>query len=45
MIELAQAWFRFGCRRLHILLHCKGVRANHKWVYRRYREAGLMVKR
>jgi putative transposase len=36
---------RFGYRRLHILLERGGFEANHKRVYRLYRQAGLAVRR
>jgi len=36
---------RFGYRRLRGLLRQRGVRVNHKRVWRVYREAGLCVKR
>ena len=36
---------RFGYRRIHALLRREGVQANHKRVYRLYREAGLAVRR
>ena len=45
LIELAQEQRRFGYRRLHILLHRKDVRVNHKRVYWLYRETGLTVRR
>jgi len=36
---------RFGYRRLQVLLEREGLRANHKRVYRLYREEHLMVRR
>jgi len=42
---LAAARPRWGYRRLHVLLHREGVRANWKRVYRVYREEGLTVRR
>jgi putative transposase len=38
---LAAARVRYGYRRLHVLLRREGWRANHKQVYRLYREEGL----
>ena len=32
---------RFGYRRLHVLLVREGVRLNHKWLFRIYREERL----
>ena len=43
--ELAIERVRWGYRRLHILLRREGVKANHKRVYRLYREEGLAVRR
>ena len=45
LIELAGERRRFGYRRLHALLRREGVLANHKRIYRLYREAGLAVRR
>lgn len=45
LVALAREKPRFGYRRLHVLLGRKGVRVNHKRVWRVYREAGLCVKR
>ena len=45
LIALAREKPRFGKRRLHVLLAFLGVLANHKRVFRVYREAGLVVKR
>jgi len=36
---------RFGYRRLHVLLRREGVAANHKRVWRMYREEGLAAWR
>lgn len=36
---------RYGYRRLHTLIGREGLAANHKRVYRVYREAGLQVRR
>ena len=43
--ELAHERRRFGYRRIHDLLRREGVHANHKRVYRLYREAGLAVRK
>jgi putative transposase len=43
--ELAGERRRFGYRRLLILLRRKGVRVNHKKLYRLYREERLTVRR
>ena len=45
LIDLAGARPRFGYRRLHVLLRREAVRANHKRVYRLYREEGLAVRK
>lgn len=45
IIELAAERRRFGYRRIHALLRRQGAYANHKRVYRLYREAGLAVRR
>jgi putative transposase len=45
IVDLAQARRRFGYRRIHDLLRREGVRANHKRVYRLYRESGLAVRK
>ncbi len=45
IIDLAHARRRFGYRRIHDLLRREGVRANHKRVYRLYREAALSVRK
>jgi putative transposase len=44
MNELAEARVRYGYRRLHILLQREGWRANHKKIYRLYREEGLSIR-
>jgi len=43
--ELAAERRRFGYRRLHILLARKGIRLNHKRLFRIYREERLAVRR
>jgi putative transposase len=45
LVELAHQRRRFGYRRLHALVEREGMHANHKRVYRLYREAGLTVRR
>ena len=45
MVDLAHARRRFGYRRIHDLLRREGVQANHKKVYRLYREAALSVRK
>jgi putative transposase len=45
IIDLAHARRRFGYRRIHDLLRREGVHANHKRVYRLYREASLSVRK
>jgi putative transposase len=45
IVDLAHARRRFGYRRIHDLLRREGVRANHKRVYRLYREAALSVRK
>lgn len=45
IIDLAHARRRFGYRRIHDLLRREGVEANHKKVYRLYREAALGVRK
>ena len=45
IIDLAHARRRFGYRRIHDLLRREGVQANHKKVYRLYREEALSVRR
>jgi putative transposase len=39
--EIAHARIRYGYRRVHVLLGREGWQANHKLVYRLYREEGL----
>ena len=43
--DLAHARRRFGYRRIHDLLRREGVRANHKRIYRLYRESSLSVRK
>lgn len=43
--ELAARRPRYGYRRLHVLLEREGHHANHKRIYRLYREEGLAVRR
>jgi putative transposase len=45
IIDLAHARRRFGYRRINDLLRREGVWANHKRVYRLYRESGLSVRK
>ena len=45
LVQLAREKPRFGYRRLQILLRRSGEVANHKRVYRVYREAGLCLRR
>jgi putative transposase len=45
LVALAGERRRFGYRRLHILVEREGFHANHKRVYRLYREAGLGVRK
>ena len=45
LVELAGERRRFGYRRLHILLEREGFDANHKRIWRLYRQAGLAVRR
>jgi len=45
MVDLAHARRRFGYRRIHDLLRREGVVANHKRVYRLYRESNLSVRK
>ena len=44
MKELAAKRMRFGYRRLTAMLVREGVPANHKHVYRLYREEGLAMR-
>jgi putative transposase len=43
--DLAGARFRYGYRRLHILLRREGWGVNHKRVYRLYSEEGLAMRK
>ena len=43
--EVAALKPRYGYRRLGVLLRRRGVHANHKKIYRLYREEGLLVRR
>src|SRR4051812_23583472 len=43
--ELARQRQRFGYRRLTVLLQREGRKANHKRVYRLYRDLGLALRR
>jgi putative transposase len=45
LVEVAREKPRYGYRRLQIELEKKGMRVNHKRVYRVYREAGLAMRR
>ncbi|CPH95616.1 transposase [Burkholderia pseudomallei] len=45
LVKLAHERRRFGYRRLHALVEREGTQANHKRIYRLYREAGLAVRR
>ena len=45
LVMLAREKPRYGYRRLHVLLLRAGTVANHKRVWRVYRDAGLSVKR
>ena len=45
IVDLAQERRRFGYRRIQALLRREGVEANHKRIYRLYREADLAVRR
>jgi putative transposase len=45
LVRLAREKPRYGYRRLHVLIRRDGIEANHKKVWRIYREAGLCVKR
>lgn len=43
--QLAEERVRWGYRRLHVLLEREGTKANHKRIYRLYRDEGLAVRR
>jgi putative transposase len=43
--EIAHERVRYGYRRVHVLLEREGWNANHKLVYRLYREEGLGLRR
>jgi len=43
--EIARERVRYGYRRVHVLLEREGWSANHKLVYRLYREEGLALRR
>ncbi len=45
MQDIAGKRRRFGYRLIGVLLGRKGMRMNHKKLYRLYREKGLSVKR
>jgi len=45
LLEAAREKPRFGYRRLQIEVEKRGMRVNHKRVYRVYREAGLLIRR
>lgn len=45
LIEVARLKPRFGYRRLELELRARGLKVNHKRVYRVYREAGLCLRR
>jgi len=45
LVEAAREKPRWGYRRLQLKLEAKGIHANHKKVYRVYREAGLLIRR
>jgi putative transposase len=45
IVDLAHARRRFGYRRIHDLLRREGVQANHKRIYRLYRESALSVRK
>jgi putative transposase len=45
MVALPGERRRFGYRRLHALLRCESIKANHKRIVRLYQDAGLAVKR
>ena len=43
--DIAASRVRYGYRRIHVLLVREGWRANHKRVYRLYREMNLQIRR
>ena len=43
--ELAERNRRYGYRRIHVLLQREKLEANHKKVYRIYREEGLAIRK
>jgi putative transposase len=45
LVELAHERRRFGYRRLRALVEREGAHANHKRIYRLYRETGLALPR
>jgi len=45
LVEAAREKPKWGYRRLQLKLEAKGMRVNHKRVYRVYREAGLLIRR
>jgi putative transposase len=45
IVEIAEAWVRYGYRRVHVLLRREGWRVNHKRTYRIYCEEGLHLRR
>lgn len=45
MRTIARERRRFGYRRLHVMLKCEGLAANHKTFFRLYREEKLSVRR
>ena len=45
IVTLAHQRRRFGYRRIHAMLRREGVHANHKRVYRLYRDAQLAIKK
>ena len=45
LVEAARTKPRFGYRRLEVELRARGMKVNHKRVYRVYREAGLCLRR
>ena len=45
LVEAAREKPKWGYRRLQLKLEERGMRVNHKRVYRVYREAGLLIRR